>query len=109
MDALLPAVLGAAPQLGGATLLVTIVVLLLRREGTELERARTAYTAELARINSSHDNELCEKNVEIAGLRERNRALEELLDVERGQRRAAEDAGRHRAPEPEGGPSPWAG
>lgn len=99
MDALLPALLGAFPQLGGAGLLLFFVVLLLRREGAEVSRMQEAHATELAAVRADRD-----------AVRERNRALEVALDVERGLRRAAEDTGRHRAPDdPEGGPSPWAG
>lgn len=116
MDALLTAVLGAAPQLGGAAGLVTLVVLLIRqnlaaaeRYATDLSLTRAANTAELARVGAAHDGELAELRTEIARQRELRTAAEHALDVERGLRRAAEDTGRHRAHEQEGGPSPWAG
>lgn len=115
MDAVLTAVLGAAPQLGGAGLLVTVVVLLIRqnlaaaeRYATDLELARTANAAELARVNTAHDAELAELRAEITRQRDLRTSAEQALDVERGRRRAAEDGGRHRIEQQEG-PSPWAG
>lgn len=95
MDAVVTAALGAVPQLGGAGLLVFLIVLLIRREGTALERERTA-----------HDAEIAEKDREIVALRQRRRELDEELDRERERRRAAEDALPRAA---QGGPSPWAG
>lgn len=82
MDSLLPSIIGAIPQLGGAGTLVVIIVLLLRREGSEL-----------ARMAKLYDEELAEKDAEIDRLRIRLRELDEALDTERQRRRAAEDGG----------------
>lgn len=105
MDAVLTAVVGAAPQLGGTGLLVTVLVLLIRRELQTSQR----HDAELTRVGLAHDAELAEKNVEIENLRTRNEVLNRNLDAERERRRTAEDSGRHRTDEPDGGRSPWAG
>jgi hypothetical protein len=87
-DALVTSVVSAIPQLGGAGLLVMLVVLLLRREGAELARERAA-----------HDAEIAQRDKEVSELRLRLRELDEEVDRERALRRAAEDdaAGRHRA------------
>lgn len=92
MDALLTSALGSIPQLGGAGLLVLIIVLLLRREGTELARVRAAYDAEVTRIREDHDEDLADKNEEIKRLRAQVRQLDQdLWDLPRRT-----DAGRHR-------------
>lgn len=83
MDALLTSALGAIPQLGGAGLLVVIIVLLLRREG-----------AEVARIRKAHDEDLAEKNEEIDRLARRLRDADEEID--RLRQRLAGEPGRHR-------------
>lgn len=83
MDSPLSAVLGSIPQLGGAGLLVVIIVLLLRREGSELSRARKA-----------HDEDLAEKNAEIDRLQRRLREADDEID--RLRARLVDRAGRHR-------------
>ncbi|AEA27936.1 hypothetical protein Psed_5811 [Pseudonocardia dioxanivorans CB1190] len=92
MDGLLTSIVGAAPQLGVTGLLLAVVVLLVRREvqtselhGIEMERQ--------ARI---HDEEIAERDEEIAALRTRCDRLQERLDDEMERRRAAQDTGRHR-------------
>ena len=80
MDGLLTAALSSLPQLSGAGLLVLFVILLLRREGQELARERSA-----------HDAELAEKDAEIAAQRARAQAAEQMIDDERKLRRMAED------------------
>lgn len=80
MDALLTAVLGALPQLGGAGLLVIVVVLLLRREGQELARERAA-----------HAEQMAQRDQMIADLRQRLAAAEAEIDEHRRLRRLAED------------------
>jgi hypothetical protein len=136
MDALLPAIVGSVPQLGGAGLLVLVVVLLIRREMqmqerfaaelarteaervaevtrvdqsrvAEITRIEAARTGEMTRLEAEHDSELRRKDAEIEQLRERNLALNQWLEHERVLRRAAEDGGRHR-PAGDAGPSPWA-
>ncbi len=114
MDAVLTTLIGAAPQLGVAGVLLALLGLVIRREGQDRTDNRatiaalvTRHDGELARITTSHDAELAELRTEIAGLR---RALAEVnakLDAERDRRRAAEDSAtstldRRR----EGGP-PW--
>jgi predicted metalloprotease len=94
VDTLLPSVLGAVPQLGGAGLLVVIVVLLLRREGAELTRVRTAHDTEMERTRKAHDEDLAEKNEEIDRLQRRLRSADEEIDVLR--QRLAREPGRHR-------------
>jgi Skp family chaperone for outer membrane proteins len=94
VDAVITTLIGAAPQLGGAGVLLLIITLLLRRESQD----RADYRAELTRVNAAHDEELVELRAEIDRLRARLVDMESALDEERRQRRAAEDnpMGRHR-------------
>lgn len=94
MDAVITTLIGAAPQLGGAGVLLLIIGLLLRREAQD----RADYRTELTRVNTAHDGELGELRAEIATLRAQITELHTLLDAERERRRAAEDnpMGRHR-------------
>jgi len=110
VDAVITTLIGAAPQLGGAGILIVIIGLLLRRETqdradyrTSLTELSTRHAAELARINEAHDAELAELRRELAGLRGQVTELHDLLDAERSRRRAAEDnpmGGRHRPDQP---------
>jgi hypothetical protein len=89
------AALGAnLPTVGGAGILVVIIGILLRMfhiSTGELTRVRVAYTAEIARINKSHDEELAELGSRITELRRRQDELEQCVDEERRLRRLAED------------------
>lgn len=80
MDALISATLGSLPQLGGAGLLVFLVLLILRREGQELAREREA-----------HRRELDERDEEIEALRARLAEAQAEIDEQRRMRRLAED------------------
>jgi hypothetical protein len=99
VDAIVTALIGAAPQLGVAGVLLALIGLLMRRE-TQLHgeyRARvTALTAsyadELARINTAHDVELAELRADIAAMRAQLDDVNAKLDAERERRRAAEDS-----------------
>ncbi|MDN5853487.1 MAG: hypothetical protein L0K86_11705 [Actinomycetia bacterium] len=111
MDAVLTSLVGAAPQLGVAGILLALLALVIRwgsqeRSDNRAEVAELAqrHAAELARINSAHDAELAELRREIVGLRTQLDAMNTKLDAERDRRRAAEDAGgRHTRP----GEPPW--
>ncbi len=99
MDAVLTTLIGAAPQLGVAGILLALLGLVIRREGQDRAdyRAQIAETVarhagELTRINSSHDAELAELRKEIAGLRAQLAEVNAKLDAERDRRRAAEDS-----------------
>lgn len=92
MDGLLTSIIGATPQLGGAGLLLAVIVLLVRREVQTSE----LHGAEMERQARIHDAEIAERDQEIAGLRERCERLQERLDDEMERRRAAQDTGRHR-------------
>ena len=87
MDAVLTAALQSAPQLGIGGVAVWLVVLLLRRESSSEER----HTAELKRVNDAHDAELSELRADIAALRKQVDDLQLKLDIEREERRKAED------------------
>lgn len=104
MDAVITAATSALPQLGAGGLAVYLLLLILRREGSTLDRERAAHEAVLTRERKAHDAELVEKEAEIERLRARVSTLDTLLDQERAARRAAEDA---RGPAP--GRSPWSG
>lgn len=94
MDAVLNAVLGAAPELGGALALVIVVVLLIRREMQTTERHNT----EMARLAAQYEKELAAEQAENVRLRAQRDAAEQATDVERAARRAAQEygSGRHR-------------
>lgn len=87
MDAVLTAVVQSLPQVGVASGLLFVVVLLLRRESATEER----HTAELRRINDAHDAELAEMRADIKELREKQDQLNAALDEERARRRQIED------------------
>ncbi|GAA2774146.1 hypothetical protein [Saccharopolyspora taberi] len=88
MDAVLTAALQSAPQLGIGGVAVWLVVLLLRRESSSEER----HTVELKRVNDAHDAELSELRADIAALRKQVDDLQLKLDIEREERRKAEDS-----------------
>lgn len=101
MDAVLTTLIGAAPQLTGAGLLLVLLGLLLRREAADrvdyragLADLTTRHATELARINTDHDAELGELRKELAAVRGQLNDLNAKLDAERDRRRAAEDARR---------------
>ncbi|MCO7195638.1 hypothetical protein [Pseudonocardia sp. McavD-2-B] len=107
MDSVISALVGAAPQLGGAGVLVVVLGLLIRREAQTNER----HASELTRVSTAHQAELSALRAEIAALREQVSGLNEMLDAERRARWHAEDsAAKHRRRDdgPVGGP-PWRG
>lgn len=113
MDAVLTAILGAAPQLGVAGVLLALLGLVLRRESqdrTDYREQLTATTArhaaELARINTDHDTELAELRRDIKELRTQLAEVNASLDAERARRRQAEDGAPAQRTE---GDSPWRG
>ena len=88
MDAVFTAALQSAPQLGIGGIAAWIVVLLLKRESSSEDR----HTIELRRVNDAHDAELAELRADIASLRKQVDDLQLKLDLEREERRKAEDA-----------------
>lgn len=117
MDAVVTTLIGAAPQLGVAGILLTLLALVIRREGQDRtdNRATIAelvarHAGELTRINGSHDEELAELRREIAGLRAQLAEVNQKLDEERDRRRNAEDSAMSRLDQrrQEGGPWPAA-
>lgn len=107
MDVLVTALIGAAPQLGVAGVLLVLLGMVIRREGQDRSDHRatitelvTRHAAELARINSAHDAELAELRTEIAGLRVQLSEVNRKLDAERDRRRALEDRRPWRASDP---------
>lgn len=87
MDTFLPALISALPQLGGAGVILVVLVLLLRSSATD----RADYRAELKRLNGDHDAELAELRGDIKELRKQVDDLHAALDLERQARRRAED------------------
>lgn len=82
MDAVLTAVLGAGPQLGGLVGLVVLAVMLIRREAQTTERHGT----ELDRLSRTHDGERAELLAEITRLRaQRDDAETQLRELWRAQ------------------------
>lgn len=99
MDAIVTAVVGAAPQLGVAGVLLVVLTLVLRREGQDrvdyreqLRSINDRHSSEITRINAAHDAELIELRNDIKDLRRQLDEMNETLDLERGRRRAAEDS-----------------
>lgn len=110
MDAVLTSLIGAAPQLGVAGVLLALLGLVIRREGQDRTDNRATIAAlvarhdgELTRITASHDAELAELRTEIAGLRRQLAEVNAKLDEERDRRRLVEDSINRRR---EGGPWP---
>lgn len=87
MDGVLTAIIQSAPQLGISGVLVFVIVLLVRREAS----AETRHGAELERITKTHDAELGELRGEMKALRQQIEDLNAALDLEREQRRTAQD------------------
>lgn len=93
MDPLLVALIQATPELGVVGLLVTFIIILIRREGrvelahgAQLDRQSRQHEAELARLNRDHDAELVELTGKIRGLRVDLDALDRQLSAERAAR-----------------------
>lgn len=93
MDALLTAVMQSAPSWGVGGLLITYIVILIRREArvdenhiAALNQQAQLHAAELERINRSHDEEITELNQKIKALRNDLNDLDHQLSVERANR-----------------------
>ena len=122
MDAIIAPLLGAAPQLGGAGVLLVILVLLMRREATDraeyrqaLEAAAKRHDEETDRQRKAHDAEIAELKAHVdrlekkvaeleAGRDQQVAQLQTRLDQEREARRRAEDM----AAEARRNPGSWA-
>lgn len=108
MDALLVAVVQAAPSVGVLGVLVTLIVILIRREArveathaTTLDQQARLHAAELERLNRDHDAELLELQERIRELRREQSELYDHLGRERAARlelppRRSVDGGRRR-------------
>lgn len=114
MDGVVTALIGAAPQLGVAGILLALLGLVIRwgsqeRSDNRAEVAELAarHAAELSRINTAHDAELAELRREIAGLRGQLSELNLKLDAERDRRRAAEDSAMGQLQRRQQGDPPW--
>lgn len=93
MDAVLTAVLQSAPSWGVGGLLITFIVILIRREGSvaerhaaELDQRDKLHAAELDRVNTDHDEELEELREKIRHLRADVNALDDALSAQRETR-----------------------
>lgn len=92
MDALLAAVLQSAPSWGVGGLLVTYVVILIRREARVDERHAAAldqldrlHAASLERIQRDHDAEVAELQTKVRGLRQEVDDLDRALRTARAE------------------------
>lgn len=104
MDGVFSALVGAAPQLGGASVLIFVLGLLIQREIQTSKR----HGAELERLGNAHEKELIAQRESIAALREQVGELNGLLDTERRAKWRAEDvAAKHRRQGPDGGRHTW--
>lgn len=104
MDAVLTAVLQSAPSWGVGGLLITFIVVLIRREArvdeshaqaidaqaqrhaAELDALQQRHVAELERVNRDHDSELAELKVTIRDLRHDLNELDQAISSERASR-----------------------
>jgi cell division protein FtsB len=98
LDAILPALFSALPQLGGAGLALAILIIVLRSSASdrvdyraELAAAAGRHADEIKRINQDHDAELAELKADVRDLRRQVDDLNAALDLERELRRKAED------------------
>lgn len=93
MDALVTAVLQSAPSWGVGGLLITYIVILIRREARVDENHIAAmnhqaqlHASELERINRAHDEEIAELNQKIKDLRADLNDLDHQLSTDRANR-----------------------
>lgn len=104
MDAVLTAVLQSAPSWGVGGLLISYIVILIRREArvdashaealraqadrhaAEIDALSVRHAAELERVNRDHDVEVAELNGKIRELRDDNNALDAQLSRDRAHR-----------------------
>lgn len=98
MDAVLTAAMQSAPQLGIGGILFALLMWFVRHAATDrgdyrstLDAAEIRHASELKRIAEAHDAELRELREDIAALRTQLDELNLALDVEREDRRKAED------------------
>lgn len=104
MDALVTAVLQSAPSWGVGGLLITYIVILIRREArvdeshaaaleaqaqrhaAEIDALNQRHAAELERVNRDHDVEVAEHQEKVRGLRLDIDDLDQRLSRERANR-----------------------
>lgn len=114
MDGVITSLIGAAPQLGVAGILLALLGLVIRwgsqersDNRAEVSELASRHATELTRINGSHDEELAELRREIAGLRAQLDEMNTKLDQERDRRRAAEDSAMGQLQRRQQGDPPW--
>jgi signal transduction histidine kinase len=93
VDAFLTAVLQSAPSWGVGGLLITYIVILIRREArvdeshlSALNHQAQLHATELERVNKAHDDEITELTEKIRQLRSDLNDLDEHLSTERANR-----------------------
>ncbi|SDZ51082.1 hypothetical protein SAMN05216215_10873 [Saccharopolyspora shandongensis] len=98
MEAITGALFQSLPQFGSAGALLALLAFVMRHAASDrgdyraaLGDAETRHAAELARIAEAHDAELRELRDDVAALRKQLDELHLALDVERSERRRAED------------------
>lgn len=98
MDAFLPALVSAAPQLGVAGILLIVLYVIMRSGGqdradyrAQLEATVKRHADEIGRINKDHADEIAELKADVKDLRKELGDVQAALDLEREARRRAED------------------
>lgn len=98
MDGVVSSVLANAGSLGVGGVLLSLLVYVMRNATSDrgdyrvaLKDAEERHAAEIARINRAHDEEIAELRRDLADLRKQVDDLNAALDLEREQRRKAED------------------
>lgn len=87
MDFSIEAVLGALPQAGFGGLFMAVLLLLFKREAS----AQSRFTEEYDRLKTTYESELKSLREQISALQARIEELHLKLDIEREERRRAED------------------
>ncbi|MFI0469305.1 hypothetical protein ACH347_34970 [Saccharopolyspora sp. 5N102] len=98
MDAAITAAMQSWGQVGVGGMLFTLLVWFVKHAASDrgdyrsaLDAAESRHAAELTRIAEAHDAELRELRDDVAALRKQLDELHLALDVERSERRRAED------------------
>lgn len=93
MDAFLTAVIQSAPSWGVGGLLISYIVILIRREAqvdqkhsAALDQRDRLHASELERLNRDHDAELAELNGKIRELRRDIDDLDQQISAQRRER-----------------------
>jgi TolA-binding protein len=98
VDGLVSALTANAGQLGVGAVVLYLLIYVMRHASsdrgdyrTALEAAEKRHATEIERINKEHDKEIADLRKDLADLRKQVDDLNTALDLEREQRRKAED------------------